>query len=232
MEMLVGIRRFGGVNAALVGVIAFATGAAVSWWAFGAPRAVDLVADNGSTADWVAAVGTAVVGLGAIWFAYEAHKLRLREVLKEEEKDLTLEAGRLLATGHRLEIARYPSRSFAEISISDGRVDCDFVEAALNTTLNTLSGLEWKEDEIATLPPECIPTMVVLQLSIKEYLNLGAILLPKSQSNKTLAADSGTYPAVVKAAQELGAECEQVIEGIKLRLDEIEDRLAVLQAAR
>ncbi|MCX3879623.1 hypothetical protein [Stenotrophomonas maltophilia] len=232
MEILVGIRRFGGANVALVGVIAFATGAAGSWWAFGAPRAVDLVADSGSTADWVAALGTAVVGLGAIWFAYEAHKLRLKEVFKEEEKDLTLEAGKLLATSYRLEIARHPGRSFAEIRILDGRVDCDFVQATLNTTLSALSGLEWKEDEIATLPPECIPTMVVLQMSIKEYLDLGRILLPKAQSNRTLAADSATYSAVVEAAQELGTECEQAIEGINTRLDEIRNRLAELQAAR
>jgi len=73
-------RRFGLTIVAGIGGAAFVAGACVGWFALGAPRGVDLVADNGSTADWVAAIGALVTGLAAVYFAGQAHLHRVGEV--------------------------------------------------------------------------------------------------------------------------------------------------------
>lgn len=88
-------RKFG-VPAMIFGsACAFAAGAVASWFAFGAPRGVDLVADSGSTADWVAAISTCIVGLGACWFAYEANRHRRDEVARQESRDRSARNARL-----------------------------------------------------------------------------------------------------------------------------------------
>ncbi|CAM4127946.1 hypothetical protein [Stenotrophomonas indicatrix] len=88
-------RRFGVVPVVFISACTFAAGAAASWYGFGAPRGVDLVADNGSTADWVAAISTCVVGLGACWFAYEANRHRRDEVARQEARDRVARNARL-----------------------------------------------------------------------------------------------------------------------------------------
>ncbi|AVJ33231.1 hypothetical protein CLM74_10845 [Stenotrophomonas sp. MYb57] len=130
-----------------------------------------------------------------------------------------------------MEIARHPGKVFEEMSVSNGRVDCRFVQASLTTSLNTLNGLGWKEDEIAALPPECIPTMVALQISIKAYLDFGPRLLQKCQSNVTLAVSTPEYEAVANASAQLRIESSEVIDALLARIDGIRDLLLELQAA-
>ncbi|MBN5090517.1 hypothetical protein JY460_20685 [Stenotrophomonas maltophilia] len=88
-------RKFGVPAMVFSSVGTFAAGAFASWFAFGAPRGVDLVADSGSTADWVAAISTGVVGLGACWFAYEANRHRRDEVARQEARDRSARNARL-----------------------------------------------------------------------------------------------------------------------------------------
>jgi len=88
-------RKFGVPALVLSSASTFAAGAVASWFAFGAPRGVDLVADSGSTADWVAAISTGVVGLGACWFAYEANRHRRDEVARQESRDRSARNARL-----------------------------------------------------------------------------------------------------------------------------------------
>lgn len=88
-------REFRLLPVAVSSVCAFAAGAVASWYTFGAPRGVDLVADSGSTADWVAAISTGVVGLGACWFAYEANRHRRNEVARQEARERAARNARL-----------------------------------------------------------------------------------------------------------------------------------------
>lgn len=64
----------------------FIAGAAASWLAFGAPRGVDLVADSGSTADWVAATGTCVIGAAAALVAWRQGHVSERNRLASEDR--------------------------------------------------------------------------------------------------------------------------------------------------
>lgn len=224
-------RKLGLLKAAVLATSGAIIGAIASWLAFGAPRGVDLVADNGNTADWVAAIGTVAVGVGALWFAYEAHRLRLREVAKEEARDLDIEAARLLSISYRLQIAQHPGKVFAGIEIENGRVDCTFVTAALNATLKMFSGLTWSEEEVAILPKQYISTMVGLQVSVTAVRDFGERTLPKCQANRTLSVASPEYAALIGAAATLLAEGEILAHGIGVRLEEIDQRLGQLKQA-
>jgi len=68
-----GMGKFGLLAVLCWAAAAFAGGAALSWWAFGAPRGVDLAADNGNTADWVAAVFGAIAAIGTCVIGFAAN---------------------------------------------------------------------------------------------------------------------------------------------------------------
>ncbi|MDH1659887.1 hypothetical protein N5E02_00465 [Stenotrophomonas sp. GD03777] len=97
-------RKFGAVHLVVISVLASAIGAVASWFAFGAPRGVDLVANNGNSADWVAAIGTWVIGFSAAYYAHQAHmqrndEIRERRLAELERKDVYLSGAMLKGVG-------------------------------------------------------------------------------------------------------------------------------------
>lgn len=80
-------KRFGALAIALSATSAFVIGAAASWWAFGAPRAVDLVADNGNTADWVAAIFTTVAAVATCVIGYAANSYTKAQAVAASQKE-------------------------------------------------------------------------------------------------------------------------------------------------
>jgi hypothetical protein len=151
-------------DAAIAAIIAALFGAGIALVGSGFFSLV--LKDLGSLADWVAALGTWAIGIGAIYYAYQAHFQRLDEVSRAMRRQEELEeTHRAAATLAVLDAA----------TMSGGL--SDFVNAAAED--RTLFLLEAALDDVdndayqVVLPAEIVAVISTDALAQLKHVNLG-----------------------------------------------------------
>lgn len=211
-------RRLGVVPVVLISVCAFAVGAVASWYAFGAPRGVDLVADNGSTADWVAAFSTCAVGLGACWFAYEANRHRRDEVARQEARDRTARNARLsliLDAAITYMCVEATVKTFKDPAAANRGLED--VKLALDVSFKLRSRHNW-----ASFDKSVLDDATIVELSILESLQIqfddlaGDFRNMYAEHPELFDPDQcGGLRNLIETASSMRASAERVIAGVQ-----------------
>ncbi len=218
-------RKFGPVAIAAASLVAFGVGAIASWLAFGAPRGVDLVADNGSTADWVSAVGTVVVGIAAAWFAYEANRAREREAHAEDVRSKKETFSRLWGLMEGGFAVGGPARVLSQMEKTDDPQEVAAWTAMLSTVARTLRGARWRDDDRVLLGMEGRARLADLEYKVSNVIHLVETAMPMLQKDPV---DTEMLSTVTGDFKVIGGELADISTGF---LDVVKAQLDALEAA-
>lgn len=218
-------RKFGPVAIAAASLVAFGVGAIASWLAFGAPRGVDLVADNGSTADWVSAIGTVVVGIAAAWFAYEANRAREREAHAEDVRSKKETFSRLWGLMEGGFAVGGPARVLSQMEKTDDPQEVAAWTAMLSTVARTLRGARWRDDDRVLLGMEGRARLADLEYKVSNVIHLVETAMPMLQKDPV---DTEMLSTVTGDFKVIGGELADISTGF---LDVVKAQLDALEAA-
>lgn len=184
----------------------FAVGAVTSWWAFGAPRGVDLAADSGSTADWVAAICTGVVGVGACWFAFEANRHRHDEAARQERKEKMAKNARLaviLAAANTAGVIHARLEDFVMPDSEDDEPTFELMKVMLHVIQKSLSRHNWAGFERSLLDDASLNALTALELRLLQFEDIAqaSIAHYESEPESFDPADLAPLQALVEAGR-------------------------------
>lgn len=205
---MVGERRlkFDAVTLAIAGATGLLVGGTISWFAFGAPRGIDLVADSGSTADWVAAISTGVVGAAAAFVAWrQGHISELHRL----EADERVRAG---VQAKLIQISQLPEL-IPVLSVSEAGVIAS--KARMRAVQQLLAKCELESDEIRVLNRDAMRRNVDLRISTEVALMAIDTALERT---KWLGNEEGSVRA---AMVDVGAIAVAIWAGIASGRDEM-----------
>lgn len=233
-------RAYGLVAVLVAGCGGLLLGGAVSWWAFGVPRGVDLAADNGNTADWVAAVGTWIIGLAAAYYAHQSHLQRLDEIREKrladfERKDAFL-SGAVLSGLHIRSVAD-DIESFLELS-EDSRYVLQLRDLMERLEENVVD-VKFSDETLAAFPSKAVTKLAAinnraeglrrLMKSVSGYLD-GTLLKVRPPGDDVLLTDADNKMLrnmleVAKGIREIYDEYFDLLVDAKVRAEFEVERL-------
>lgn len=109
--------------------------------------------NDGSAADWVAAVGTWVIGIGATWYAREAHRQRISEEEIADRSDIRRRNAAFNGIILRLHRAKLLTALYANISPNESvsKLSADELEMAVFLLRRAACSIRWTADELQLL---------------------------------------------------------------------------------
>lgn len=151
-------------------VFVFGIGILAGWAVFGHPRLIDRAAQNSSIADWLAAIGTWVIGYGAIKYARDSHVHRIEEAKAQARRDRLIVRSKLtgfIERAARATGARRVLRLYAAKPAKDQTAVTLYV--AIDVTLNVTTSIGWNEADEAYLDDKLIVELSELKLILNQY---------------------------------------------------------------
>lgn len=220
-------RKFGSLAITAASVAAFGIGAIASWLAFGAPRGIDLVADNGNTADWVSAVGTVVVGVAATWFAYEANRARERDAHAEDVRAKKEAFSRLWGLMEGGFAVGGPARVLSQMEKTDDPKEVTAWTSMLSSVVRTLRGARWRDEDRVLLGMEGRARLADLEYKVNSVIHLVEIATPMLQKDpidtEMLSTLTGDFKVI---GEELAEISTAFLDVVKAQLDALESAFA------
>ncbi len=173
--------------------------------------------EKGNAADWVAAVGTWVIGSGAWKYAREAHRLRIYEVSSDKIDRIEQRQFALNNIYSRLEITNFCMKLHADDANEDGTaIHANKLLATIRTNVAEINRLAWDEPADLILGADIKDGLMALRISRESYF----------------AACKDAEEAFQNRARELVSpeevEIEELLEFAEIVANETEDLMAQL----
>lgn len=198
-------------------------GMLAGWALFGTPEFAKTIVEAGNGAEWLAAIGTWVIGSGAWRYARDAHRHRVAESISSREREIRSHRGRLsdlmskaaFSIGIADVIQGYISKPPAEQTQLALRVQ-------LNVTLDALEDIVWSDADRACLDETTGPLFAAYTGAMKWYV-MGAKARVKAVKNELIAITDYTregLPDLLADAVKLSKATEKFALALnKARMD-------------
>lgn len=204
---------------------AFMAGAAAAWAVFGIQWRFEFGDSIGSRADWIAAIGTWVIGYAAWQVSRQAQAHRAREVRELKRDGALAKRGVLRGITNALTHAGAQERGLKNLLKSDRPVNLATTEAILQFNMEGMAAMSWSETQRAALDEDGLAALGVLEVETLAYASISKqfrVLVGKDSDS----FDARTSPrfqhlidraeALHTAATRLANECNRLITGLKL----------------
>ncbi|NED67761.1 hypothetical protein G3I15_43185 [Streptomyces sp. SID10244] len=223
-----------GFVAALIG--SFLVGALAVWIAFGftwTPDTkglrgwlYDLISSPGNVSAWLAAAGTWVIGYGAWKYAREAHNLRMREVMIQQQNQLEAELSTLDHLKYRIDICTKCAALIDGIQINEDKVDRIDVIATCETIALVVKTLDLIAPSSAVLDAEALDGLNALRVAVSNFLEVGEGVRQQLEAlDKEYVPKLGRMRELWSDAESIGQFAAAAVEGIDRRAVLLRERM-------
>ena len=191
-------------------------GVLAGWALFGKHRLIERAFDSGNAAEWVAAIGTWVIGAGAWRYARDGHLLRKRQMEESARDEVRLKATRLDAMILK---AIKGTRPLAALNIVYEKDPADrlegMVDIALQSGLEELKTLEWSDTERAILErpiAQQIAVMEIQKTTWTQYVAYGTVTWNPRSAAVLTSDKNDALKYYIKLARSLDSESRKLLE--------------------
>ncbi|HFF5965036.1 TPA: hypothetical protein ACGCF6_000350 [Stenotrophomonas maltophilia] len=126
--------------------------------------------EGGNLADWLAALGTWVIGYGAWKVANEAHRHRTQEWKESRRAEASLRASKLRAMSYASFGATSLEKSLKDLLTKDRRVNLPTLKAIFTSNEEFLRDMAWSDDDRDALDLDALSALAKLKTSFRQYL--------------------------------------------------------------
>lgn len=210
----------------LVAGICSMLGGVLSWLIFAWVGGPSKSFSFGALADWVAAAGTWVIGYGAWKYAREAHNLRMREVIIQQQNQLETELSTLDQLKYRLDICTKCASLIDGIQINEDKIDRTDVIATCETIALVVKTLDLTAPSSAVLDADALDGLNALRIAVSNFFEVGESV------RQQLEALDDEYVLKTGRMRELWSDAESIeefaaaaVEGIDRRAMLIRERM-------
>jgi hypothetical protein len=204
-------------DAAIAAVIAVFFGAGVALFAVGWFQVV--FNEQGNPADWLAAIGTWVIGYGAWGVAREAHLHRKQELYETERRDRNAIRTRLMDMRFRVATATGVRGGLKRLLESETPVNFVTTKAVIQVGDDSLSELQWPESDRRCLDEHALRALASLTSEVSTFRST-VLLFAELVGSDRETFDARSHPVfetvleyaenMELAAAEFVSECDRI----------------------
>lgn len=169
----------------LAGTVFFLCGVAIAWITFGIHWKFSFGDGPGSRADWVAAIGTWIIGSGAWKIARDSHQQRLREAASEEARE---ESARLIRVAWFSGQATTARSAFSVLLEAAETADSiQSFRSTVRVTSSVLRGLALFDADSASLSVKAVESLDFLGIDARRILDMSDSFVSSEIAEKNAA---------------------------------------------
>ncbi|WP_312368769.1 hypothetical protein [Stenotrophomonas sp.] len=208
---------------ALVGIL---LGGTITWFFFAAFWNYQVFASAGNAADWIAGVGTWAVGVGAAWYAREAHLQRVAESAQQSRERLEADSRILNRIRVKMTLAVWMGCVLGKQPATDaeGPLFIPNIRNSVRAICWGIQTISFSLDETSTLNLELQSKVIDLSLSISKLGVLMDFFKERGEDNspslrRDINALQGSLKEIFDCADKLQRELTIDIQRLQVLID-------------
>lgn len=188
--------------------------------------------DGGNAPDWIAAVGTWVIGYGAWKYAREAHKLRTYEVSSDKIGRIEQRQFALNSIYSRLDVTNFCMKLHAEDTNEDGTaIYGNKLLGTIRTNLAEMNRLVWDEPGDLILDEDIKDGLMALRISREAYFSAckDAEKAFRSRAKEMLSPEEDGLKELLDNADAVATETETLMKQLAVEQERCEEDISALR---